>query len=402
MTTSKPAHFQFPLAIIGNLFEHYDKALYGLLAPFIAPLFFPKSSYIVALILAYLPYGILLQPLTFYLLGRKTSLKQILLFSLLGMSVVTLAIGCIPTFESIGILAPILLATLRALQNLFASIESASAPLFLLDNTTRKQRDFMSSLYEMSSQAGVILASLLITTLLLTGTISHYWRYLFILGGGAGSIGLILRYLRLEESPIKEFPKLSRSDLIPIVRIAAVTGFICLNYLFIMELTNSYVPLISTLTIESMMILHLGLSLFDFLLLPLFSIAAKKIGRDRLMKGCAFAIALLAIPFISLLSSPSWNTILLVRFTFICLGLGCAVSYQNWCRDVATGSNRFFTLAIGKMVGKKIISDPAISISLLLFHNLGSHYPISIYLALIALLSITAVQPNLNKYFIRH
>ncbi len=397
--TQATSQSQYSLTILGNLFEHYDKALYGLLAPFIAPLFFPKTSYIVSLILAYLPYGILLQPLTFYLLKKRNSLKHILLFSLFGMSVVTLAIGCTPTFDSIGYLAPLLLATFRALQGLFASIESAAAPLFLLDHTTEKRRDFMSSLYEMSSQGGVVLASLLITTLLLTGNIETYWRHLFLLGGGVGTLGLALRYFKLQDAPLQEPPKLKSSDILPIVRIAVVTGFICVNYLFIMELTNSYVPMVSKVTIESMMILHLGLSLLDFLLLPLVSLISQRVGRDRLMKSCSIAIALLSPLLFTLLSSPSFTTIFFVRTTLICLGLGLAVSYQNWCRDCTAGHDRFFTLALGKMVGKKIFSDPAISISLLLFHNVGSHYPFSIYLSIIALLALLTLSTRPKKAY---
>lgn len=384
--TQPLARSQFPLAIVGNVFEHYDKALYGLLAPFIAPLFFPKSSYLVALILAYLPYSILLQPLVFYFLRREESLKHILLFSLLGMSVVTLAIGCIPTYHSIGILAPLLLATFRALQGLFASIEAAAAPLFLLDHAPKEQRNHFSFLYEMSSQAGLILASLLITLLVLTGHVESHWRTLFFLGGGTGTIGYAMRYFRLKDLPMRSAPSLKRSDLLPTLRIALVTGFICLNYLFCMELINSFVPMISTLTLSTMMVLHLTLSLFDFALLPLFSALASRYGRDRLMITCSFATALLAIPLFTLLHSPSWATILLVRSALIGLGLGCAVCYQNWCRDNAKGTDRFFTLAIGKMLGKKLISDPAISISFLLFHSIGSYYSIPIYLAFFALI----------------
>src|SRR5579862_8456534 len=103
------------VGIIGNILEHYDNALFGLLAPFIASLFFEKSDPLTALILTYgmLPLGIVFRPLGslfFGWLGDRYGRKQALSLSLVMMAAVTVSMGCLPTYATAGIAAPILLA----------------------------------------------------------------------------------------------------------------------------------------------------------------------------------------------------------------------------------------------------------------------------------------------------
>src|SRR5579862_656680 len=110
------------IGIIGNIFEHYDSALFGLLAPFIASLFFETQDPVTALILTYgmLPLGILFRPLGslfFGWIGDHWGRRQALFLSLTGMGVATVLMGCLPTYATAGIYAPLLLALCRILQN---------------------------------------------------------------------------------------------------------------------------------------------------------------------------------------------------------------------------------------------------------------------------------------------
>src|SRR5260221_48414 len=104
--------------MMGHLLEHYDRALFGLLAPFIAPLFFEASDPITALILAYgmIPLGYLIRPLGawfFGWIGDSIGRKEALFCSLLGMAIVTLAIGCLPAYKEVGGFSALLLAICR-------------------------------------------------------------------------------------------------------------------------------------------------------------------------------------------------------------------------------------------------------------------------------------------------
>lgn len=89
------------ITILGNTLEHYDKALYGLIAPFIAALFYPKFHPITVLILAYLPVGIIFRPigaLFFGYFGDKYGRLKTLRLSILGMSLMIIGVGLAPTY----------------------------------------------------------------------------------------------------------------------------------------------------------------------------------------------------------------------------------------------------------------------------------------------------------------
>ena len=127
--------------VIGNFLEHYDNALFGLLAPFIAPLFFEEKDPITALILTYgmLPLGFLdasaRLPSFSGRSGDRFGRRHALFCSLSGMALVTVGIGSLPLYREIGIFAPLLLAAGRMLQSFCAAGESIGGAIFVLENT---------------------------------------------------------------------------------------------------------------------------------------------------------------------------------------------------------------------------------------------------------------------------
>ncbi|MCI5052074.1 MAG: MFS transporter [Simkaniaceae bacterium] len=390
---------QFWAAILGNFLDHYDKALYALIIPFVAQQFYPEVTYITALVLAYVPYSVVMQPIAFWVIrryGHKMSMRKILLLSLVGMSGVTLGIGLTPLWSDIGVMAPIVLNLFRALSGLFASIESTAAPLFALDATEEKRRGWASCLYEMSSMGGVIIASAAVTLLAVSGKIEALWRLPFIIGGGLGLCGLMLR-LRVEETERIEMRPFTLPNFRGMLSIAIVTGLICVNCRVVMEMMNSYIPLVSSWTKSDMMVMHLGLSCFDLVLLPILGGVAYLVGQRRLMVWSIAGLALFSIPLFLMLEVPSLERILIARLALIILGLGASVGYQNWCRSEAGGRDRFFTVAMGKMAGKKFISDPAISISFLLFGSFGMKLAPAFYISGAALLALFVLYPKTQE-----
>src|SRR6478672_11327351 len=103
---------------LGTVFEWYDFYLYAVLAPFFAALFFPKGNETAALLSAFAAYaaGFLVRPFGALLFGRIGDLvgrKYTFLVTILFMGFSTFAVGLLPTFESIGWAAPVLLVSLR-------------------------------------------------------------------------------------------------------------------------------------------------------------------------------------------------------------------------------------------------------------------------------------------------
>ena len=117
-----PSHKQLWNACFGNLFEHYDTALFAFLAPFLAPLIFPEQESVTALILVYAiyPIGMLTRPLGslfFGYIGDTYGRGQALFLTLSGMALVSGCIALSPTYLQAGILAPLFFVLGRAVQN---------------------------------------------------------------------------------------------------------------------------------------------------------------------------------------------------------------------------------------------------------------------------------------------
>ena len=150
--------------LLGNLFEHYDAALFTLLSPFLAPLFFPGHDPVTALILTYciIPLGMMARPvgsLIFGYIGDTHGRKEALVLTLTGMAVVTGCMGFMPLHSQAGIFAPILLSLGRILQNFFAAGETIGGSIYLIENAPEAEKDMISSYYNASTIAGILIAS---------------------------------------------------------------------------------------------------------------------------------------------------------------------------------------------------------------------------------------------------
>ena len=118
---------------LGTIFEWYDFYLYAVLAPFFAALFFPTGNDTAALLSAFATYaaGFLVRPFGSMIFGRVGDLvgrKYTFLVTIMVMGTATFLVGLLPTYASIGWLAPVLLVTLRLLQGLAVGGELRPAP----------------------------------------------------------------------------------------------------------------------------------------------------------------------------------------------------------------------------------------------------------------------------------
>jgi len=126
----------FAAAFIGTALEFYDFALFGLLAPVFSTLFFPKEDPIAALIASYgiFAAGFLIRPplggIVFGYVGDTFGRKKAMVISIIAMMVPTSLIGFLPTYDHIGLLAPIVLTLCRLLQGLCAGGEFSGAAIF--------------------------------------------------------------------------------------------------------------------------------------------------------------------------------------------------------------------------------------------------------------------------------
>lgn len=199
-------------AAIGNATEWYDFGVYSYLATTIGLVFYPSQSGGVQLIATFTTFAaaFLVRPLGglfFGPLGDRIGRKQVLAFTMLLMAASTFAIGLIPSAETIGVAAPILLLVARMSQGFSTGGEYGGATTFIAEYSPDKRRGFLASWLEFGTISGYVAGASIVTLMTMTlggeTMVEWGWRVPFLLALPLGGIGLYLR-LKLEDTPIFE------------------------------------------------------------------------------------------------------------------------------------------------------------------------------------------------------
>ncbi len=201
--------------MIGNGLEWYDYALYGQTAWLLATLFFPSGDPTVSLIATYGVFaaGFIVRPLgaiLFGWIGDKYGRKQAMVIAVLMMAIPTGCIGLLPTYEQVGILAPILLTLIRLLQGLSLGGEFAGSITYIVEHAPARRRGWAGSASLVSLILGFLLGSLVVSgTMEIIGKEAFEawgWRVPFLAGIIIGLVGFYIRRC-CEESPVYEEAK---------------------------------------------------------------------------------------------------------------------------------------------------------------------------------------------------
>lgn len=194
---------------IGNFVEQFDYGLYGYMAPILAPAFFPQSDQAVAVLSTYAIIAIacLFRPLGGTLVGRwgdRVGRKKTLLWTIVFMGVTTAMIGALPTYQQIGIFAPLLLLLLRVVQGMVSGGEYVGAVAFIVEWAEPKRRGYYASYASNSCFAGILAGAgtAALTSWIFEGpTLDSWgWRIPFLLALPLSAVGIWLRR-RIDESP---------------------------------------------------------------------------------------------------------------------------------------------------------------------------------------------------------
>ena len=164
---TKDEKFVIFASSLGTVFEWYDFYLYATLAPFFAALFFPPGNDTAALLSAFATYaaGFLVRPFGAIIFGRIGDLvgrKYTFLVTIVVMGGATFLVGLLPTFASIGWLAPILLVSLRLAQGLALGGEYGGAATYVAEHSRPHERGYTTSFIQTTATLGFFLALLVI------------------------------------------------------------------------------------------------------------------------------------------------------------------------------------------------------------------------------------------------
>lgn len=306
---------------IGVLVHWFDWAVYAYMATTIAAVFFPESDATAGLLATFAVFAVsfLVRPvgaIIFGRLGDRIGRKHTLSLVILAMAVATLVLGILPTYSTIGVLAPILLIVTRIVQGLAAGGEFGSAAAFLGEFSPPKRRGFGCSWLEFGSLLGFLLASFAVYLLNQAMTpeqvLAGGWRIPFLITVPLGLIGLYIRR-RIEDTPefeaLQEMDTVSPSPVREVFRrnpkefiqtcgmeiFMNVTFYVVLVYLLTYQETNLGIDpgraaLLSTLA-----------SALGLIIVPLAGILSDRVGRKPVLMTAAIALTVLSVPLFMLM-----------------------------------------------------------------------------------------------------
>jgi MFS transporter, MHS family, proline/betaine transporter len=304
---------------IGNVLEWYDFAIYGYFAAPIGRQFFPQEDAVAQLLSAFgvFAIGYLMRPLGGVLVGHigdTVGRRAALTFSVAAMAVPTFLIGLLPSYQAIGVLAPIGLILLRVVQGLSVGGEYTGSLVFLVEHAPEGRRGLLGALGASGATVGILLGSAVgaafAASMSAAALDAWGWRIPFLLGLVVGIAGYILRRYVLETAAVE---KRARPPIIETLHDhwRAVAGFAGLSVYSAVSFYIGFVYLVSWLQtadgIPPSRSLEIN-SLSMVILLPVVIAAgwlSDWIGRKPLMVLASIGGLVGAVPIFWLLNHPS-------------------------------------------------------------------------------------------------
>ncbi|CAN5447783.1 MFS transporter [soil metagenome] len=378
---------------LGGALENYDFTIYIFVAPILALLFFPSDNSFVSLLNTLGVFAIgyfsrFLGAVLFGHYGDKRGRKKGMLISIAIMALATIFIGFIPAYASIGILAPILLVSLRFLQGIAIGGDLSGAITFVAEYAEPKSRGLSCSFVYCAVNIGIVLASSIaaLLTLLLTHEqfISWGWRILFWLGSIIGVVGFYLRS-RVAETPF--FTELAQSKniikfplfylfRIHLKELLQAMGLVWLWAVIIAQIflfMPTYLHQISHLELDKILALNAINTLIFALCIPLMGYLSDKIGRKPLILTTAALFIILSYPLYTQLAYGSIGFKMLALCCFAILSAGIVGTVPCVLSELFPTQVRYSGVAITYNAGFAIFAGLTPMIATYLLYEF--HYP---------------------------
>lgn len=308
-------------SLAGTAIEFYDFFVYGTAAALIlGPLFFPTFSPVAGTLAAFATFGVgfVARPLGSVLFGHigdRRGRRPVLVASLLLTGASTVAVGCVPTYDTIGVAAPLLLLALRFLQGLGLGGEWGGAVLLAVEHAPAERRALWSSFPQVGPAVGFLLANGVVLGLSSALTEAQFaawgWRVPFWAAGVLAVVGLWLRSSLTESPSFLEIDDHARVPLAEVVRdhwrlLLLTGGGLAIGYAIFYAVTTwslAYGTEQLGVSRSVMLTCIMGAVLVKGALTPLMALLGDRYGRRPLcLAGCT-AAALWMFPMVALLAT---------------------------------------------------------------------------------------------------
>ncbi|MHA6804445.1 MFS transporter [Salinifilum ghardaiensis] len=308
---------------LGNATEWYDYGIYAVLTLYIESALFPQGENTIGWVLAAFAVSFIARPfggLVWGPLGDRIGRRAVLSLTIILMSASTFCIGLIPSFDSIGMAAPVALFGMRLLQGFSTGGEYGGAATFIAEYSPDRKRGFYGSFLEFGTLGGYALGSLIGLGLLAglgEGAMHEWgWRLPFFLAGPMGLIGFYLR-LKLEDTPVfreteeksltKEKTSTRLKDLLAVYwpqmaqLFALVIALNVINYTLIAYMPTYVQEEIGMSATEALVLVSVG-QLVMMAFIPFCGSLSDRIGRKPMWYMSLIGMIVLAIPMYTLMA----------------------------------------------------------------------------------------------------
>ena len=400
-------------SLIGSSIEWFDYFLYGTVAALVFnQLFFPAEDPAVGTMLAFASFALsfFIRPfggIIFSHIGDRIGRKKTLVLTLGLMGGATVLMGLLPTYQAIGIAAPILMVLLRLVQGLGIGGEWGGAMLLAVEYAPKERRGFFGSVPQMGVTIGMLLATLALTVMSMLPDdvfLSWGWRVPFVLSAVLVFVGLWIRK-GIDETPsFKKNQAAGNVVAVPLletlkhhkreVLIAVGAKFVETAPFYIMstfivyyatkELGFSRTQALNALTVATVV---------TTLLIPLMGALSDRIGRKTVYIAGVLMMMAYAFPYFWLLQTRSFSMLILA--TVIGLGVIWAPTTAvlgTMFSEIFKSNVRYTGITLGYQIGAALAGGTAPLVATFLLAKFDHSYvPIALYIIFTGLVSLVAI-----------
>lgn len=395
--------------MIGNALEWYDYALYAQFSAIIAATFFPESSYAEIWTFAVFAAGFVVRPvggILFGQIGDRFGRRIALVIGILMMAIPTAGIGLLPSYDSVGVIAPVILVIIRLAQGFSLGGEFSGCIAYIVEHSPAKSRGLAGSSTFVSMclgmMMGLIVANLFRYFLTEEDLVTWGWRVPFVMGLGIGLVGMYIR-THLSESPLYKAAKakgaLSRTPLRE-----TLTSYWREVLMAVIIYINVTAPFYTTTVFIKEYMINLGYekaqgsfmsSIILAVLIVTFPISAyisDRIGRKPILVWSSVALVVSIYPIFLALHTMNYGIAILSQVIFSAIVGAYMGPVPTLLVELFPTKVRFTGVAISYNLSAAIFGGTAPMVGALLHKITGEQISLAYYLTVLAAFTLACLR----------
>ncbi|MGM7698552.1 MFS transporter [Microbacterium sp. A84] len=399
-------------SVFGSVIEWYDFFLYATMAALVFnSQFFPEFDPLMGTLVAFGTFaaGFITRPiggLIFGHFGDRIGRKKILVITMLIMGISTFLMGCLPTYEQIGVAAPILLLILRMLQGIGLGGEWGGAAILTFEHAPRGKRGLFSSWPQTGVPLGLLLSTVAVNLASMPGDdalLAWTWRIPFLASILLVVVGLIVRLQVSEPKAFTDMVKTGERVKVPVFEVirhypkqiligigARFSESITFNVYnaFILTYTTTVLGLSSTYALNGLLVS----SVIGFFVIPFAGKLSDKYGRRPVFAAGAAVAFVTAFPVFALIDSGVeqliWLAIMLGWALGACTMFGAEAAFFA---ELFPARIRYTGMSLVYQLG--VLPSGAIApiIAIWLVSISGSSWPVAVYIMVAAAIALVSL-----------